>query len=102
MTRLLKTGIKLENFRVSSDDNAKKPYFALGEILKSSARNRCRVLSVFRVLKTFMSVFVGICRFFVGFFVGFLSVLNTFSLTKNDVCLFILTFSTMIKRPCKH
>ena len=37
VTRFLKTGIKLENFRVSSDDNAKKPYFALGEILKSSA-----------------------------------------------------------------
>jgi hypothetical protein len=30
VTRFLKTGIKLENFRVSSDDNAKKPYFALG------------------------------------------------------------------------
>ena len=28
---------KTGNFRVSSDDNAKKPYFALGEILKSSA-----------------------------------------------------------------
>ena len=37
VTRFLKTGIKLENFRVSSDDNAKKPYFALGEIRKSSA-----------------------------------------------------------------
>ena len=27
MTRSLKTGLKLENFRTSSDDIAKKPYF---------------------------------------------------------------------------
>jgi len=35
-------------------------------------QNWCRVLSVFKVRKFWMSVFVGFCRFFCRIFVGFL------------------------------
>ena len=48
----------------------------------------------FQSLKNF---YVGFCRdlsFFCRFFVGFLSVFNTFSLTKNGVCFFILNQKT--------